>query len=87
MFDGTFDALAVVRARQVLADIPEQGHLVLDISKVHDVDWCALASLAAEAVGLAPRRVSLTGYCEQHARVLAYLELGALLEHPPSTAP
>lgn len=80
VFDGTFDAFAVERTRQALAQMSEQDHLVLDISKVHGVDWCALASLAADVVELAPGRASLTGYCEQHARLLSYLGLETLLE-------
>ncbi len=81
-FEGTFDADGVVRARRELAKLSERDHLVLDLGKAHDVDWCALASLGAEFAPIAPERVSLTGYCGQHARLLTWLGFGALLRHP-----
>ncbi len=88
---GSLDAEAVARIQAVLRQFPSSAELVLDFSKVRDLDWFALATLAASLSDLPHLRVSVTGYCEQHARLLSYLGMGENLHRPrdgePSPAP
>jgi len=77
---GSLDAEAVKRIQAVLRQVPSSAELVLDFSKVRDLDWFALATLAASLSDLPHLRVSVTGYCEQHARLLSYLGMGENLQ-------
>jgi hypothetical protein len=58
---------------QQLLQASPRASLTLDFSRVRDVDWFALASLAASLAQAPPARVSFQGYSYQYARLLAYL--------------
>ena len=71
--EGTLDSAAVSEVLPGLARASPRAPVTLDFSRVREVDWFALATLALSLARMPAASVFVKGYSEQHARLLAYL--------------
>ncbi len=72
-FDRRLDGPAALHAQAVIEATPPESELVLDFSRVGDVEYIALATVVLALARRRGRKVALRGVCEQHVRLLRYL--------------
>lgn len=72
-FDRSLDGRAALHATAVIEATPPESELVLDFSRVRDVEYIALVTVVLAIARRRGRRVALRGLCEQHVRLLRYL--------------
>jgi hypothetical protein len=72
-FEQCLDGRAALHAREVIEATPPETELVLDFSRVRDLEYMALATVIVAIARRRDRPVALRGLCDQHLRVLRYL--------------
>ena len=74
-FAPCLDGRAALHARALIESAPPDAELVLDFTRVRDVEYMALATVIVAIARRRGRPVALRGLCDQHLRVLRYLGL------------
>jgi anti-anti-sigma regulatory factor len=77
-FEGRLDAIAAAGVRPHLLHAVPGKRVILDLTRVRDVDHVGLARLARELARIrGSPNVVLRGVCEQHVRMLRYFGVDA----------
>lgn len=82
---GTFDGAAAGRVCTRLRELPAQAEVMLDFSRVREVQDLGLAALAAAIAGRTPP-VALRGLGRHHERLLRYFGVDPANAARPSEA-
>jgi anti-anti-sigma regulatory factor len=77
-FEGRLDAIAAARVRPYLLRASPGARVILDLTRVRDVEHLGLARLAQELARVrGSPNVVLRGMCEHHLRMLRYFGVDA----------